>query len=432
MQKKSNLGIYTIIGIPLIAVVLWVLAPSVDLKVSNAFQIASLLGRVFGIIGMMLFAESMILSARLPILDKMFYGLNRVYEKHSQIGQIGFMFMLFHPLFLAFTYTDLSFSRIISFFTPSQYTPAINFGQISLYLLIVLIALTLYLRPKYNIWKYTHKFMGLAFFFGGLHAFMIPSDTSSFLPLRLYVLAISAIAMYAFIYRTIFGKYTTKKYKYSVVKATDLGEGITEVVLRNEGERVNFTPGQFGFVSFRDKNIGYESHPFSFSSALGDNNISFTIKNLGDWTSQIKNLPVGTVALVEGPFGKFQVSEAQFKKQIWVAGGIGITPFLSMAKSLKVEDGYAVDLYYCVRNKQEAVYLSQLQAMNNPSLHIFPHYSETDGFINADVINKKSGLLQDRSIFICSPVPMIRALRKQFVAIGVSSNLIHSEEFSLS
>lgn len=432
-MKSSKLygGIFFVVAVPLIAFLLWLMSPTVDLRVSNGLELAFLLGKVFGIVGMMLFAESLILSARFKFLDNIFRGLHMVYLRHGQIGQIGFMFMLFHPLLLLFQYTDLSFGRMVSFLTPSPYTLANNFGQIALYLLILLIALTLYLKPKYNIWKWTHKFMGLAFFFAGLHVFMVPSDTSAFLPLRAYVLFVSAAALYSYIYHTVLNRYTTRRYKYQVTNVRDLGAGITEVVLKPTGDKLQFQPGQFAFISFRDKNVGYESHPFSMSSDNESDQVSFTIKNLGDWTSRVKSLPVGTNALVEGPFGKFSVAEADFKKQIWIAGGIGITPFLSMARSLRAEDGYQVDLYYCVRNAAEAVYLQELESMQNSAINIIPHYSDSSGFIDAMKISNRSGVLDKQSIFICSPVPMIRALRKGFNALGVGQQFIHSEEFSL-
>ncbi len=235
MQKvKNNLGMIFVVAIPVVALFLWARSPNTSFVFDSFPSMALILGKAFGILGMMLFAVSLILSARFKFLDNLFYGLNRVYIKHSQIGQWAFMLMLFHPLFLLPTYTDLSFSRMISFFTPSVYTWPYNFGMFSLYLLIILITLTLYFRPKYHIWKWTHKFMGLAFFFGGLHAYLIPSDTSTFLPLRVYVLAVSAIALYAYIYHTIFGKYTTNKFKYIVSGVKNMGENITEVTLTPE------------------------------------------------------------------------------------------------------------------------------------------------------------------------------------------------------
>lgn len=428
---KNNLGMIFVILIQVIGIILLFLSPSFNTDFNTTYSITLAFGKIFGVLGMTLFATSLILSARFHFLENMFYGLNKVYERHSQIGQIAFMMMLFHPLLLLYKYTDLSFSRAISFLTPNPSTLAINFGIFSLYLLIALIFLTLYFRPKYHIWKWTHKFMGLAFFFGGLHAFLIPSDTSSYMPLRIYIVFVSACALYAFLYHTVFGKYTTPKYSYIVENVNDLGEGITEVnLIPNTNKKLNFKPGQYAFISFESKITGKESHPFSFSSNNTDNKISFTIKNLGDFTSNIKSLEKGTKALIEGPFGKFSYDTANSKKQIWIAGGIGITPFLSMAKSITHENGYEVDLYYCVRNPKEAVYLNELLSINNPQIKIIPHYSDTAGFINANIIKEKSGIL-DKSIFICSPVSMIRALKKQFKNNGISLGSIYSEEFSL-
>jgi predicted ferric reductase len=171
---KYNLGMIFVALIQIIGVVLLFLAPSFNTDFNTTYSILTSLGKLFGVLGITLFATSLLLSARFKFLENIFYGLNKVYERHSQIGQIAFMMMLFHPLLLLYKYTDLSFGRVLSFFTPSEYTWANNFGMISLYLLIVLIFLTLYFRPKYHIWKWTHKFMGLAFFLGGLHA-----DTST-------------------------------------------------------------------------------------------------------------------------------------------------------------------------------------------------------------------------------------------------------------
>lgn len=428
---KYNLGLVFVFIIQLVALVLLFISPSFVFDFSTTYNTTLLLGKVAGILGMTLFATSLILSARFHFLENIFYGLNKVYERHGQIGQIAFIMMLFHPLLLLYKYTDLSFDRAISFLTPSPYTLANNFGIIAVYLMIVLIFLTLYFRPKYHIWKWTHKFMGLAFFLAGLHVFLIPSDTSSFLPLRVYMLFISAVAIYSYIYHTVLGIYTTKKYKYAVCEVKDLGENITEVILATKGEKIPFKSGQYAFISFDSGETGRESHPFSLSSKEGEDNISFTIKNLGDFTSRVKNLKLGTIANIEGPFGKFSYNTANSKKQIWIAGGIGVTPFLSMAKSIQKENGYDVDLYYCVRNPKEAVYLEELLALKDEKVNIIPHFSDTMGFINADIIKEKSGSIDNKSIFICSPVFMIKMLKKQFSLKGVPGSSIYSEEFSL-
>lgn len=431
MEKRRDMtGIIFIVALPAIALLLWLFSPDVSLDFNDKWDFLFFLGKAFGVVGMIMFAISLILSAKFKFLEDFFFGLNRVYIKHSQIGQIAFMLMLFHPLLLLFEYTDLTFGGAIEFFSLGG-SLAQSFGVVSLYLMIILIFLTLYFRPKYHIWKLTHKFMGLAFFFAGLHVFLIPSDTQVFMPLRIYVLGISAFALYAFFFHTIFGFLTTKKYSYVVSEIKNF-DNIIEIKLNPIGsKKLKFTSGQFAFISFKDKNIGTESHPFSFSSGSGEDSISFTIKNLGDFTSNLKNLKVGTEVFIEGPFGKFSYSLADFKNQIWIAGGIGITPFLSMAKTLPKDGEYKVDLYYCVRNREEAVYLDELNSLNNPNLKIIPFYSNTEGFINANAISSKSNGLKDKSIFICSPVAMLETLKRQLSISGVPREIIHSEEFSL-
>lgn len=160
---KYNLGMIFVVLIQVIGLLLLFIAPSFNTDFNTTYSVLTSFGKIFGILGMTLFATSLILSARFKFLENLFYGLNKVYERHSQIGQIAFMMMLFHPLLLLYKYTDLSFSRVLSFFTPNESTLANNFGMFSLYLLMILIFLTLYFRPKYHIWKWTHKFMGLSF-----------------------------------------------------------------------------------------------------------------------------------------------------------------------------------------------------------------------------------------------------------------------------
>jgi predicted ferric reductase len=282
--------------------------------------------------------------------------------------------------------------------------------------------------------------MGLAFFFGAVHAFMIPSDVAVYMPLRIYILAVFVFGIYSFIYHSVLGKYLIKKYKYVVSSVQVLGGNVTEVLLKPADQRINFISGQFAFISFKDSSVSSESHPFSLSSSVSDETISFNMKNLGDYTSVLPNLSVGSEALIEGPFGKFSYKDGYSKNQIWIAGGIGVTPFLSMIDAVSKEDGYKIDFYYCLKNEKEAVHLEDLKKYENVSIKIIPYYSDVEGFINAEKIKAKSlGLsptgelngFEDKDIFLCAPPVMISALRKQLRFAGVKNTHIHSEEFNL-
>lgn len=437
MQKfKYNLGVIFVIAISAIAVLLWVLAPSTVFKFDSTLDVLRMLGQLFGILGFTLFGTNIILSARMHFLENIFYGLNKVYEHHARIGKIAFYLMLFHPLTLFFGYFGFTTTGLLDFFTPGLDKGPVNWGIAAFILMIILVSLTIYFRPgkniKYHIWKNTHKFMGVVFFLGTIHAFLIPSDVSSFAPLKFYMLGIFVFASAAYVYHSVLGKFLIKKYKYIVSEVKVLAGGtVTEVSLRPAGPKMNFIPGQFAFISFIDEQVKNESHPFSLTSATRDETISFNMKNLGDYTSTLSKLSVGSQAFIEGPFGKFSYKEVTNKNQIWVAGGIGITPYLSMASEVSKEADYNIDLYYCLKNKSEAVRLEELKKLENESFRVIEHYSDTDGFINPDIIKEKSGGFEGKDIFLCAPPMMIEILRKGFIQSGVDKNRIHSEEFKL-
>ncbi len=387
------------------------------------------IGQVLGLVGMALMAINLLLSARLRFWERYFNGLNKVYEKHSQIGQAALMMMLFHPLMLIPRYAGGSFHGALLFLLPSSNWPQ-NWGILALGLMIGLLVLTLYLKPRYDIWKWTHKFLGGAFFLAALHMVLIPSDTSRFGLLRWYMLGLAGAGLLAFIYKTLLGRWLVNRYRYGVAEVVRLNDEVVEVTMVPKGERLKFVPGQFVFVSFKDEQVGEESHPFSISSGKDEENLRVTIKRLGDYTKRLENLRPGTEVEIEGPYGRFSFALVKEKQQIWIAGGIGVTPFLSMARSLKDDQGYEIDLYYCTRNDAEAMHLRELESLAG-ELRVLPYYSAERGHVTVEAIEQLSAGLKDKAIFICAPVKMIKSIREQLVNRGVDNELIYSEEFEL-
>jgi len=425
---QHNYVWWAILILSLVPVGLWLMAPTSSPRFNNLTNVVFSLGQLAGLIGLALFGFNLILSARFKFLDKYFKGLNNVYNKHSLLGKVAFILLLLHPMLLVFKYAGGSFWGAIYFFSLSSDWPK-NFGSLALILMTLLIVLTLYLRPKYHIWKWTHKFMGLAFYLGAMHAFLIPSDVSRYAPLKFYMLGLTSLALLIYIYRTVFGKYLIKKYEYIVENVTALNDNIWEINMKPQNQKLEFIAGQFIFVSFLDNKIGKESHPFTISSSPDESNLKITVKALGDYTNKLANLTIGTRVQIEGPFGFFHYQNSIYKNQIWVAGGIGITPFLSMVKSLKVNDNYNIDLFYCLKNYKESIYLDLLQSLEPKlKLHLFCY--DKDGYLNIETIKNISGTLAEKDIFICSPPQMIESFKKQFIGQGVDKKLIHSEEFN--
>lgn len=427
-RLKYNYVWWAILLLSFLPAILWLMAPSFSPRFSSFTTTILSLGKLSGLIGLALFSLNLILSSRFIFLDKYFKGLNNVYAKHSLIGQSAFILLLFHPLFLAFVYAGDSWIMAMRFLSFSQ-DYAKNLGLMALVLMILLVILTLYFRPQYHIWKLTHKFMGLAFYFASLHMFLIPSDVSRYAPLRFYMLSLVFLALAVFVFRTLLGRYLVRKYKYRVEKIESLNDYVYEITMKPQNKKLNFQPGQFIFVSFLDKQVGSESHPFSISSGPEEDNLKITVKRLGDYTNKLNLLSIGSMAKIEGPFGFFSHQNSIYNRQIWIAGGIGLTPFLSMAKSLSSSNDYAIDLFYCLKNASEAIHLNWLQQLD-PSLKVHLFYYDQKGYINAKAIQNTVGSLSEKDIFICSPPAMIASLKKQFLSLGIDKKLIHSEDFN--
>lgn len=434
-KLRENLDWIILSILLLIPVLFWFQTPSIEPHFNNIQNTFSSLGELTGIVGIILFSINLILTTRFSFVERLMGGLNNVYKKHSIIGQTGLMLILFHPLLLLARYAS-TLQEASSFLSFSSNWGR-NFGLISLSLIVGLIVLTLYLRPKYNIWKFTHKFLGVAFFLIVLHVYLIPSyslNNNAFL--KYYIFTFASLGFLAFLYRTIFGKFLIKKYTYKVVDVMYPNDRTIKISLKRIGEKMRFKSGQFIFISFKQDGLSPEIHPFSISSAPNEELLNITVKKLGDFTNDLVDiLKAGSTAKIEGPFGVFSYKNAKNKKQIWIAGGVGITPFISMAKDLiHSNDNYIIKLYYAVRNKNEAIYLGLLTEISkilNNRFTIIPFYSDEKGYINSDYIMANTKDISERDVFLCAPPQMVDMLKRDFLVRGICSEVIHSEEFDL-
>ncbi len=419
--------------ISVIPLLIWLFMLPVNNRFSNSFETMTSLGQISALLGFSLMAVNIILTARFHFLDRIFYGLNHVYVKHHLIGSVALILLLFHPLILAVRYLAISTQAAALFLLPNLNSWPQTLGTISLLIMMVLLFFTFYLAWQYHIWKFFHRFLTLAFLIGFFHVAFITSDVSANLFLRSYLLSLGALALIAYGYRLLveFGQYG--KFGYVVSKIRKINSDVLEFSLEPVGQPIKYLPGQFTFLSVEQENFSREEHPFSFVSVPADREIKFTIKALGEHTRLLANLKLGSFIFAEGPYGSFgqpEHSGLPAKKEIWIAGGIGITPFVSLAHDME-KSGRRADLYLSFRSPEEDIYVDDLKdlALKNPGLKVFVHYSRNEGYLTADKVERLSGPLSGLPIHICGPIPLMQSLRKQFIIKGVNNNNIHSEEF---
>jgi predicted ferric reductase len=426
-------------------------------RFDDGFSTLNSLAVVLGLCGLSAFALNLVLGGRFSVVDAYFGGLDRMYGVHRKNGEIAYLLLLVHAVLMVWSRAILSTDAAVDLVTGGAGW-AVTFGVVALTAMTVSILLSVYVHLNHEVFVYVQRSFGVIFFFGALHVFMVPgaSIRSGLLTGYLAALALAGVASYA--YRSLFDDVLVRRRDYKVVKANRLDEAVTEIEMAPVGQPVQHQPGQFVFVNFesaelrellspfsyetrgrsafftlRPGEISQQFHPFSITSPAGDENLSIVVKAVGDYTSAMRSLAQGATARVEGPYGGFTLGSASSTSLIWLAGGIGVTPFLSMARSLS-DDEYEVDLYYATKTRRQAHFEREFEEISDRvrGFRVFQVVEESDGRITAERIAQRSQGLAGKDVFICGPPGMIDSLRTQLVAQGVPTHKIHYEIFGFA
>jgi predicted ferric reductase len=427
-MKTKFIGPSLAFALSTLTVLIWFLVRQGTSMFQNYSFATHSLGQLAGLVGLTLFALTFVLTTRIKIVEDSFGGLDKVYFWHHLMGSLSFILILFHPLLLVLKFIPSNWPLAAKYLLPSS-NVAVNLGIISLLAMIILIALTIYINLKYEKWKSSHRLFGFVFIAACAHSFLVTSDISRYPILKSYMIFVCLVGIISFIYGS-FIKPKIANYKYQIKNIKQVGS-VTLLELSPIKNAISFKPGQFIFLK-----VGKESHPFTIASSPQDHTITLMVKSLGDFTSKLKELNKETPVLIEGPYGKLwgEISSTN-KSQVWIAGGIGITPFssfishLEKTKSLKQK----IDLFYCTNNFEEAFLLEKLQkqAKEIPNLNIIYYCTNEKGRINISKIESVIGKIKGKRFVLCGPLPMMESISTQLKQNGFSKEDIIFENFNL-
>jgi NAD(P)H-flavin reductase len=172
-----------------------------------------------------------------------------------------------------------------------------------------------------------------------------------------------------------------------------------------------------------------EVHPYTLCGPSDAETLTITVKALGDYTRRLyERLEAGVEVSLEGPYGRFDYRDGG-DRQIWIAGGVGVAPFLSWARNLAHEGAAApdVDFYYCVHDRTDAVYRDEFEALSQefPTVNVALVCSVEEGHLHA----RDLGDVTDTDVFLCGPKRLTQDLRRQLRRRDVPDARIHFEDF---
>lgn len=312
------------------------------------------LGLFYGMGSIVLMSVTLLLASRLPLLDRLFGGFDRVYIWHRWFGIAAIVLLLLH----ADAENDVA-NAVFPFGRNAEET-GVGLAETAETLFIVLIVISILRVLPYRIWRYSHLLLIVPFTFSVIHVVTAEQPFALGSAGSLWLWAWSIVGFVAFIYRVLIVDSGLLDIRATVVKVEHTADAVAVTIRRNDNKPwKSLKPGQFVFI--RDDRPWHERHPFTVvSDDAHASQITVIVKEVGDWTIRIApQLHEGTKVAVSRPLGHLSVF-TQGQQDVWIAGGSGVTPFLFSEEQIKTMD-IPPRMVYFYRGVETAIGLSTLR-----------------------------------------------------------------------
>lgn len=371
-----------------------------------------------------LLVASLMLTLREPRLARSLGGLECMLHWHHRAGVAGYLILLLHPLALAAAAWSETPALARLALDPREQDWAVNVGWGALLSLMAGLAATFTPTLAFRRWRATHFLLGFAVLAGLVHVLVLLGQ--AWLPL-----AVAAVAGGVLTWRLVVVDRGWRSLAYRVTAVTHPATAMIEASLAPLASGLRAQPGQFVLARFLDTERFAACgafHPFTISDMHAGGQLKVAIKALGPCSAQLQALQAGTVVQLQGPFGEFLGAGAAERPQFWVAGGIGITPFIAALRQRPCTQ--ATTLLYLVRQEADAAFLPELRALSEAQ-PLFTLCAQTTGDA-PPVLEPWLERLPDlpqREVQVCGPPALVQALLPLLAGRGVPARHVHHEAF---
>jgi len=396
-------------------------------------------GKIVGMLAVVLLMLQMLLASRSRILDRIF-SLNRIYAFHRINGITIAILASVHPILI------LAADNFAFFPLEKRYWP--EFLGIALLMVLLCIVIVSNWRQNlgiaYDRWLPLHRVAALtAMAAVFLHVLYVSETYETGTPrMLLLIAAILTLLLAIRLGCRRFFKWGKNRFLITGVRRAGKAAFAVDMRLCN-GQDFVYMPGQFAFVTPQTPNLAAEEHPFTLSSTPSQPaTLQITVRQSGDWTDGIRHLKSGDRMTVDGPYGLFTHLLIPANDSIvMIAGGIGITPMLSMLRFMADRgEQRKVLLIWSNRTVEYMVFRKEIDGLKNhlAGLRVLPIFTRgKDGndpnhrLDQAALKRVLEGWSRRSGVFICGPPAMSKTISSAVKKIGFNRFNIFTERFQV-
>ncbi|MHB1009619.1 MAG: ferredoxin reductase family protein [Propionibacteriaceae bacterium] len=401
-------------------------------------------GQLLGAESVLLLSMGLVLVSTLPLVEQWFDGIDRAAIWHRRLAIVGMLLLVVHMM-TATNPAGTSLGKLLAQAGATGLIALVVWSVLPRWRSVIpsrlhslpdrasrlrVVALLRKLVGGYERWRGFHRLTGLFVAAGFVHG-LLDATTFGSPVLRWSYVGIAGTGLAFYGYRELLARRFMALHDYEIDRVTHVGDGLVEISLRPLGRALEYAPGQFAMV-YLEARDGWHRHPFTIVSAPHEDAVRFTVKALGDWTGSIGDLvEPGMPAVIGGPHGRFTHRKGT-RHQVWVAGGVGVTPFLSWLRSLDKHPVHAeVDLFY-TSAEDPVPYAEEIRAIaaRHPEVRVHIVRSTVEGRLTpAMILDQVPASPKDLSVFLCGPEPLVSAMSDGLRADGVPAGRFHREYF---
>ena len=393
------------------------------------------IGRVSAFSGSYLLLVMVILTARLPWLERS-VGQDRLVRWHRAIAPYAVSLVSLHVLSVILGYSQMLhrsvFTMLWSFWVnyPDILSATVGFG------LLLMAAFTSIRiarsQMKYETWwvvhLYTYLGLGLAFMHQIRTGVMFLGHPHT---IQFWTVLWVGTGLTILLLRLGVPLVRNQQYRLRVASVTQEAPNVYSLTVTGKNiKKMAVSGGQFFQWRFMSKGLFWHSHPYSLSALPRPPFLRVTVKGVGDQSSAIAHLKPGTRVFVEGPYGVFTHHATSMHNVTLVAAGVGITPIRAMLEDLPAASNVTVIIR--ATRPEDVVHGAEMRSLVTAREGRYFELLGSRDEVNLDA-HTLGQLVPDiaaNDIFVCGPAGFTEGVVAAARRLGVPHAHVHHESFT--